>query len=328
MSTLFDRGDDAAVVLDAEAVAIADTLAHGMLQALPEPALLVTDDGIVAAVNGPAALLLGRAPSALSGALLSEYVSDGSASIARYLAACARSRSPLPGALSLRPPGASLSTDGPAEGNGERHGTSGDGSAIVDQIVTFAGGSRQRVAGAVARPAGAGVGALILLRFRMSEGTSNRFTLLNRQLSEMTREVRARRRAEAALLDANVHLQEQTRAAESSRLAAEQANRAKSEFLAVMSHELRTPLNAIGGYVELLELGIRGPITDAQRDDLERIQRAQRHLLVLISEVLSFKRLEAGQVRYNFDTVELDALLRGLEPLIAPQVAKQTLHYA
>ena len=181
--------------------------------------------------------------------------------------------------------------------------------------------------GAVARPAGPGAPAVILLRFRPSEETSNRFTLLNRQLDELTREVRARRRAETALLESNVQLREQTRAAESSRLAAEQANRAKSEFLAVMSHELRTPLNAIGGYVELLELGIRGPITDAQRDDLERIQRAQRHLLMLISEVLNFARLEAGQVRYNFHSVKVDALLRGLEPLIAPQVERQKLRY-
>ena len=328
MSALVDRGDGTALLLDARAIAGLDSVAEGMLLALSEPALLITEAGTIVAVNGSAAQLFGRAKGALAGTLLSEYVSDEPERIQRLLASCARSRSPLPGALIRRAPAGSHSAVEPTAAAGERRRDAvGDTTAADTRIENFAGGSRWRVIGAVARPAGPGAPAVILLRFRPSEETSNRFTLLNRQLDELTREVRARRRAETALLESNVQLREQTRAAESSRLAAEQANRAKSEFLAVMSHELRTPLNAIGGYVELLELGIRGPITDAQRDDLERIQRAQRHLLMLISEVLNFARLEAGQVRYNFHSVKVDALLRGLEPLIAPQVERQKLRY-
>jgi PAS domain S-box-containing protein len=101
---------------------------------------------------------------------------------------------------------------------------------------------------------------------------------------------------------------------------AEAANRSKSEFLAVMSHELRTPLNAIGGYAELLEMGVRGPVSEPQREDLARIRRSQRHLLGLINEVLSYARLEAGAVRYRTTDVSVAETLLTCEALTAPQL--------
>ena len=112
-----------------------------------------------------------------------------------------------------------------------------------------------------------------------------------------------------------------------SRAAAEAANRAKGEFLAMMSHELRTPLNAIAGYAELLELGIRGPVTEQQRDDLARIRRSQRHLLSIINDLLNFAKIEAGQVRYELAPVNVDDLLAGLEALVGPQLAAKSLRY-
>lgn len=107
--------------------------------------------------------------------------------------------------------------------------------------------------------------------------------------------------------------------AEVARAEAEAANRSKSDFLAVMSHELRTPLNAIVGYVELIEMGIRGPVTEAQLVDLARIRKSQRHLLGLINGVLDYAKVDAGAVRYELIRIPLHEVLSSCELLVLPQ---------
>jgi PAS domain S-box-containing protein len=112
------------------------------------------------------------------------------------------------------------------------------------------------------------------------------------------------------------------------RAEAEAASRAKSQFLATMSHELRTPLNAIGGHVQLVEMGIHGPVTPAQLEALARVVRAQRHLLGLINDVLNLARIEAGRVEYRLADVPAADLVADVTGLVESQLAAKGLAFA
>jgi len=122
----------------------------------------------------------------------------------------------------------------------------------------------------------------------------------------------------------------QERAIETARKAAasDEANRTKSQFLAAMSHELRTPLNAIGGYTDLLAMGVRGPVSEEQLEDLQRIKRSQQHLLGIINDILNFSRVEAGQITYDYSTVPMSAVIETVGQMIEPQAAAKGLELA
>jgi signal transduction histidine kinase len=106
---------------------------------------------------------------------------------------------------------------------------------------------------------------------------------------------------------------------------AEQANRVKADFLANMSHDLRTPLNAILGYIDLLETGVHGPMGSEQANDLRRIKRSAGHLRALITEVLDFAKIEAGQSQLAIEDVRMDAVVGELRPIVEQQVAAKGL---
>jgi PAS domain S-box-containing protein len=143
--------------------------------------------------------------------------------------------------------------------------------------------------------------SVVLTAVRDEDGTLLGFAKVTRDLTE--------RRAS-----------EQRALADARRISsAETANVAKSEFLTAMSHELRTPLNAIGGYTDLLTLGLGGPISSQQIDYLERIRRSQQHLLGIITDLLNFSRIEAGQINYDLAPIFLPAVIDSVLTLVVPQ---------
>jgi PAS domain S-box-containing protein len=103
---------------------------------------------------------------------------------------------------------------------------------------------------------------------------------------------------------------------------AEDANRAKSEFLSRMSHELRTPLNAILGFAQLLDLD---ELDADQRESVGQILRGGRHLLDLINEVLDLSRIEAGRLALSLEPVSLQVAATQAVSLIAPLAAERSL---
>jgi len=107
--------------------------------------------------------------------------------------------------------------------------------------------------------------------------------------------------------------------------AAEQASRAKSQFLAVMSHELRTPLNAILGYEELLEIEVAGPLNSVQKHHLSRIRESTRHLLTLIEQILTLSRVQSGDEVVHIKEVDALDLAREAAALMEPHVVRKGL---
>jgi signal transduction histidine kinase len=152
-------------------------------------------------------------------------------------------------------------------------------------------------------------------------------TELEAQAAELEETSEALTATNAALEKGVDELREKTREALRARDEAEEANKAKSSFLAAMSHELRTPLNAILGYADLMTMGIHGAVNPTQMESLGRMKRSAQHLLVLINDVLNFARLEAGRINYRIGTVPVTDVLKTAREILAPQIGAKGIVY-
>jgi signal transduction histidine kinase len=219
----------------------------------------------------------------------------------------------------------------------------GDVGALLVAEEALSGGARDTLLAALeAQPSwsdvpvvlltGEGELSQVLPRALHSVATRANVTLLERpvRVATLVTALRSALRARRRQFDVRDHLIERSAAESALRAAREQAeaaNRAKGDFLAMMSHELRTPLNAIGGYVELMDMELRGPVTNEQRQDLHRIQHSQRHLLGLINQVLNYTRVDTGMVSYDLSPIRVGETLATTEAFIVPQVRARRLTY-
>lgn len=150
-------------------------------------------------------------------------------------------------------------------------------------------------------------------------------TTVHTQL-ELGRALSEARRLREHLLEqereARLALEAKNTELERARQVAEAANEAKSRFLANMSHELRTPLTAIIGYSEMLAEEAPDLGAEALLPDLEKIQAAARHQLVLINEILDLAKIEAGKMTLAIEEFQVADVVDEVIATVRPLVAK------
>jgi PAS domain S-box-containing protein len=144
------------------------------------------------------------------------------------------------------------------------------------------------------------------------------YTLIVRDVSDRMRHEEELKEQAQSLAASAKELQELNQELHRRQLDLERAMTARSRFYASMSHELRTPINAVLGYSTLLLERIYGPLNDKQAQGIERTQKAARHLLELVNDVLDLSKIEAGKIDLRLQPVEFPALIEDLFVTVRP----------
>jgi PAS domain S-box-containing protein len=144
------------------------------------------------------------------------------------------------------------------------------------------------------------------------------YTLIVRDISDRVRHETALREQATSLADSARELKALNEELHRRQLDLERAMTARSRFYASMSHELRTPINAVLGYSTLLLERIYGPLNEKQAEGIERTQKAARHLLELVNDVLDLSKIEAGKIDLRLQPVEFPGLIEDLFVTVRP----------
>ena len=149
------------------------------------------------------------------------------------------------------------------------------------------------------------------------------FIVLSRNLNQSSLRALSHRAEKDALI---AELEQEKLKADSERRRAENANEAKSRFLATMSHELRTPLNAILGFSEVMKGELLGPLAnETYKSYCGDIHKSGQHLLHLINEILDLSRIEAGRYELNEEAVCLGAIMEESHHLLSMRIREKGL---
>lgn len=149
-------------------------------------------------------------------------------------------------------------------------------------------------------------------------GSVRTFTLIVRDISEHVAREEALQQQKQSLEETGKELKQLNEELHRRQFELERAMTARSRFYASMSHELRTPINAVLGYSTLLLERIYGPLSDKQAEGIERTQKAARHLLELVNDVLDLSKIEAGKIDLRLQAVEFPGLIEDLMVTVRP----------
>lgn len=174
------------------------------------------------------------------------------------------------------------------------------------------------------------VTGIVYLENRLTAGafTSSQLDLLNILASHAAIAIRNAlvfSTLEDKVSQRTVRLEEANQSAQEARIAAEAANKAKTDFLANVSHELRTPLNAVIGFSDMLREQIFGPLNAKQLEYVEDINSSGQHLLDLITDILDMSKVESGHMELEYSSFDVRDLITGAMAIVAPRAREKEI---